>query len=345
MSNWSFIDHCTNYLNRPRMGDPRAPNLWPSEASAIIEEEGQQKLVGKCRRAVWFRWLSDNISYYKDPEAISAYEPLYKLLKSRTLPPSPYTVWLWRAGDLYEEYLTQLAKEGGVYVASQVSVYIPELQISGKKDLVIIDPETGKLSTIEVKSVYGFGANTVLGTPSARGKGELGVPRESNLMQIALYEWWADAADEQFQAAKLVYGSRDTGRYAEYNVWTEGDSILYSGVAPNITKPITSKITISSILAQYKYVDDSYKNRVVPARDYDLKFSEEKIQELYEAGKLNKTETEKHEKLLAYRKGESKRKIKPVVKGHWQCDLCSFKNICYKSTDEDDPNYGKPEVL
>lgn len=332
------------------MGDPRAPNLWPSEASALIEDDGETKIVGKCRRAVWFRWLTDNISYYKDPEAIKAYEPLYKLLKSRTLPPSPYTIWLWRAGDLYEEYLTQLAKEGGVYVASQVSVYIPNLQISGKKDLVIIDPETGKLSTVEVKSVYGHGANSVLGTPGQRGKGELGTPRESNIMQIALYYWWSDANNEEFQASKLVYGSRDTGRYAEYNVWTEAQNdgdhkILYSGVAPNITKAAETKFTINNILAQYQYVDDSYKAGVVPKRDYDLKFSEEKVQKLYEAGELNKSETERHEKLLAYRRGESKRKIKPINKGHWQCDLCSFKDICYKSTDTESPDYGKPEVL
>lgn len=349
MSNWSLVDHLTDQLLKPKLGDPKPPSFWPSEASAVINNDYEEvEVVGRCRRATWFRWLIANYKFYSK---YSVYKSLIEELNLKTLPTDKYLLWIWRAGDLYEEYITSLAKESGVYIGSQIPIYIPNSNISGKIDLVVINPESHKYSIVEAKSVYGFGGNSTLGTPSERAKGKSGKPKESNLMQAALYEWWFASQDETFENTRLVYGSRDTGRNGEYlistplNKETKQHEIFYKSINPNVTTAVNSKISIENIFSQFQYINNSLDSGTVPKRDFDLQYSEEYIDKLYERDELTKTEKEKYEKYQAYKKGESKRKIKPIIKGHWQCGLCSFKNICYISTDETNENYGKPRTL
>jgi hypothetical protein len=208
------------------------------------------------------------------------------------------------------------------------------LNVSGKIDLVVINPETHKYHIIEVKSVYGFNANSVMGTSSDHKKGELGKPRDSHLMQIGLYQWWYGNVHDDFAEALLIYGSRDTGRYAEYKITVEKgeddlDYIFYEGNNPISTQKINSGITMQSICAQYKLIKDSVDSGTIPGRDYELVYSDEKIDLLYQRNELNKTETAQYEKRLA-QIAEGKEKLnKQVEKGDWQCDLCQYKNICY----------------
>lgn len=340
MSNWAFIEHATAHLQRPRMGDPRAPTLWPSEATAtIVNEYDETVVVGKCRRATYFRYLLDNYRFYYHEGKYNHYAPLVEELRREQLPPDKYMIWIWRAGELYEEYLINLAKESGVFVAEQVSMYIRDINLAGKIDIVIINPETHKYSNTEVKSVYGFGGNVVLGTPGARRDGKLGSPRESNLMQIALYDWQHASKDSMYEESRLVYGARDTGRYAEYLVKTYEQedntvNIFYKGNAPNETNWIKSPITINSVVKCYQETQRNLDSGVIPERDFDLQYSEEKITTLYNRGLLSKTDKERHEKRQKFLSGESKRPIKPVIKGDWQCNLCKFKNICYSANNK-----------
>jgi hypothetical protein len=289
------------------------------------------------------------VENYKFYQKYAFYKQLVDEIDSKKLPPDRYLLWIWKAGELYEEYQINLAKASGIYVADQIGIYIPGSNVSGKVDLRIINPESHKYSNIEVKSVYGYGGNEVLGTPGARKSGKLGTPRESNLMQIALYHWWTASEDESFEKSRLIYGARDTGRYAEYLISTEETNgitkVFYEGLAPYATSKVDSGITIESILEQYKYVQDSLDGGSIPARDYELKYSESKIDKLYSEGSLNKTDTERYEKRKKYLEGESTRPIKPVVKGDWQCDKCLLKNICYMSTDEENDSYGVPREL
>lgn len=329
MSNWTFIEHITNYLSRPRLGDKKPPTLWPSEASAIIKNEyGEDVVVGKCRRASFFRYLVDS---YNFTDKYSFYEPLVTNLHRNYIPPDSYMQWIWKQGELYEEYCVELAKESGVYIATQTQIYIPQLNVSGKIDLVALNPDTGKYSSVEFKSVYGFNGNVVLGTPGDRRKGILGTPRDSNLMQIGLYQWWYADQDDQFEEGRLVYGSRDTGRYAEYKISIKEDSpkhIIYQGASPAETEPVISPITIESISEQYQSTQLNLDAGIIPPRDFDLVYSEEKIDTLYQRSLLNKADTERYEKRMKQIE-DGKKPILPVEKSDWHCSLCSWKKICY----------------
>ena len=144
---WSFIKHITDYMSRPRLGNQKAPTLWPSEASMILENEyGEKENIGKCRRAIFFRYLKDN---YIFSEKYSHYKSLIEEIDKHGVDVDPYIRWIWVQGNLYEDYLLNKAKESGVYIGDQTQVYIPKYNVSGKIDIIVINPETSKLSISE----------------------------------------------------------------------------------------------------------------------------------------------------------------------------------------------------
>jgi CRISPR/Cas system-associated exonuclease Cas4 (RecB family) len=324
---WSFITHVTNHLTRPRLGEQKQPTLWPSGATSELDGI----VIGKCRRQNFFRYAKDNYAF---SDNYSHLKNVYDLVKEKTIPPSVYSQWIWRAGELYEQYCIDIAKESGIYVADQVAIYIPEFNVSGKIDLITINPDTHKYQIVEVKSVYGFNANTVLGTDSQRKNGTMGKPRESHLMQLGIYQAWYGNTNDDFSEALLVYGARDTGKYAEYLLTVEKleddkHYIHYQPNSPCTGSKVNSGITIESILLNYKLVQDSVNEGNIPKRDYDRLYSQEKIQSMYDSKLLNKTETAQHEKRLKQIEEGKKRIVKPVERGDWQCRFCEYREICY----------------
>lgn len=334
-SGWSFIEHITKSLSRKRGGDPKPPTLWPSEASAVVNG----KVVGKCRRATFFRFMLENYSYSSN---YKVWATLADHIKKNQLPVEPYLLWIWRQGELYEDFVVEEAKISGVFLEGQTQVYIPDYNVSGKKDLEVLNPLTGKRSIVEVKSVYGFGGNVVLGTPSERRKGGSGKPKDPNLMQTALYHWWHASEDDAYEESRLVYGSRDTGRYGEYLVKTENVDgvvkILYKPHTPNPGAWVTSGITINSILEEYRNQQLWLDAGTIPPRDFNILYGEEELAELYAEGELNKTEVQQYEKVLERREenkiaiqngDKPKKELKQIEKGHFQCGFCPYSPICY----------------
>lgn len=335
MSNWSFIDHVSKYISRPRMGNEKEPTLWPSESSAIVKNDYNEEVnIGRCRRSIFFRFLLASYKYY---EKYSHYSELVKELKTNKVDPDTYTQFIWMQGNLYEDYLLDIAKKSGVYIADQTQVYIPSHKISGKIDIVVIDPESEKYRIVEAKSVYGFNASKVLGSPTERKSGQLGTPKASYLMQLGLYQWWYANKREEFGDGLLVCGARDTGKYAEFGVTvhlneeTEENHIYYYNNDPYKGPEIDSGISIENILNQFAYIQECLDTGVIPERDFDLLYSNEKIDLIYSRGELNKSETLRYEKRQAQIKANKTKINKQIEKGDWQCSYCSFKNTCYSS--------------
>jgi hypothetical protein len=329
---FSFIETITKQLDRVELGEQKAPTLWPSAATALMGD----KAIGKCRRQAFYRYVTDSYNFSED---YNHYKELVASINENKQPVSNYLKWIWRAGELYEDYCVNLAKEAGIYVATQVSIYIPKLNVSGKIDLVVVNPETNKYQIVEVKSVYGFNANSVMGTDSQRKKGILGEPRESHLMQLGIYQWWYGNPND-FDPGSLVYGARDTGKYAEYLVTVEHvdelgeDFIFYQGNSPCITEKVNSGISMQSVMRNYKIILDALESGEAPPRDYCASYTEEMIDELYEAGKLTKTDTAQYEKRKKQIEEGKARIVKAVEKGDWQCRFCEYQTFCYKEDDE-----------
>lgn len=358
MNKWSIADHLTNYLSREKLGHSKHPTLWPSEASAIIKNKwGEEEVVGKCRRATFFRYATHSFEFYPELDHL---RPLVQELKTKAVEPERYLRWIWEAGKLFEEQQINLSKSCGIYVEDQVRVFIKEYNLSGSMDLIIVNPQTYAKSIVEIKSVYSFGGNQVMGTPYERRVGVIGVPRDSNLMQIALYDWFFAQERSDFEHSRLLYGDRGTGRDAEFGIETKQIEdtihIFYWGISPNYSKKILSPITINSIINDgYQYIIDHLMAGTIPPRDFELEYSQERIKTLYDRDlvsekkdqKLTKKERERIEK-IEQRKVEDAERIKngknplkplkPVTKGDWHCQNCKFIEVCYNTKDNSPRN-------
>lgn len=326
-SDWSFVNWITFELSKTSLDEQKAPTLWPSSATAIVDGT----VVGKCRRQAFYRYVSDLYNFSPKNNYL---KDIYESIKDLKESPSLYTRWIWRAGELYEDLCIDLAKTSGIFVGTQVSTYIPAFNVSGKIDLIVMNPVEQTYHIIEVKSVYGFNANSVIGTDANYKKGIIGQPRDSHLMQLGIYQWWYGNPKE-WGPGILLYGSRDNGRAAEYLVTVEKNSeddldyIWYQGQYPVKTEKVNSGITIQSIMECYKHIQDCADSGTIPDRDYELEYSQEKITELYEAGLLTKTDTAQYEKRMKQIEEGKKKLVKPVEKGDWQCRLCDYKKVCY----------------
>jgi hypothetical protein len=326
---FSFIEAITEQLSRKPLGEQKAPTLWPSAATAS-QEDGT--VLGKCRRQAFYRYATD---LYKFDKKYDTFKDLVTQLNEEKKPPSKYLKWIWRAGELYEQYCIDLSKEAGLFVATQVNIYIPKTNVSGKIDLVVVNPETQKYQIVEVKSVYGFNANSVMGTDAQQRKGFLGEPRSSHLMQLGIYQWWYGNTND-FGPGLLVYGARDTGKFAEYIVTVEPcedgeDYIFYQGNAPVQTEKKNSGISLQSVMRNYKSILDAASTGEVPPKDYHLKYTEEMIEQMYQDGLLGKIDTTQHEKRKKQIAEGKKRIVKPVEKGDWQCRFCDYQTTCQKN--------------
>jgi len=153
-------------------------------------------------------------------------------------------------------------------------------------------------------------------------------------MQLGLYQWWlGNSQPEQYGSGLLVYGARDTGRYAEYEVTVEEENgelfIFYKGNSPNKTEKVNSGLSINNIKDQYIYVNNCLLSGEIPERDFELSYSEEKLELLCDRGELSKKDTEQFLKRKKQIEEGKTRLVKAVEKGDWQCRLCQYRNICY----------------
>lgn len=346
-TSWSLLEHITLALTRPKMGDSKAPTQWPSEASAaVVNDYGELEVLGSCRRRAYFRLLVDTNAH--SPQALTPeLQALSAQLKEEKSAPRDEMLFIWAQGELYEKYVIEQAMLTGVFVSTQSPVYLPGYNLSGKLDLVAIDPETGLLTIAECKSVHGRGGEKALGSVANRNKGLLGVPKDSNLMQIALYDWHVKATwpnPEHWGDSRLLYGDRGTGMHAEYLVRTVPDK---EHVARVYYKPLSAKgkwveapFTIGQILEAYKYIADHLASNTVPPRDFKAEYSIEDLAKAYERDLLTrKADREQWESYSARVKLNEERaaeglspkvNIKPPSVADFACTYCDFAKTCSK---------------
>jgi hypothetical protein len=339
MSDWSFMSQIASGLKRSNRGDPRWPTLWPSEAT-VVDSDGN--VQGRCRRATFFRYAAARQAW--EPYLSEQQKDLVDLWQSLKKPHSDYTLFVFKQGDLYEDFLIEMSKNVGVFVATQTPVYIKSANVSGKIDIEAINPETGKLSIVEAKSVHGFGGTKTIGK-AATGKyaGKAGEPKESHLMQLGTYHYWVAQADESYEESRLVYGDRGTGQHAEFLVWTEpkesGTEIWYRQTLPYQGQATCVKFTIEDMLDQFQLTHKRTSDFEVPDRDFDLQYSYEKMVAAYNSGDLPKVAKVQMEKIFA-RQSENESRVaegkKPLAdltlpkRGDWQCSYCDGQKFCYE---------------
>tara|TARA_R110002020_G_scaffold268819_3_gene484048 strand:+ start:6518 stop:7672 length:1155 start_codon:yes stop_codon:yes gene_type:complete len=301
MDVWKHLD---KEILRSRLKKTGPVHAYPSEASRIGKNPvtNMDMTIGACLRKQYYR--------YKN-QLIERGHTTGKLYETTDL--SATDLWKFAASFDTEHTIVEKSKEAGIWAENNKSFHMSELNMKGELDLILMEPDTGKLIGVDVKSVYGYyGEKQVFGTKSDWSKGRKGTPKEDHVMQIALYTWyWRD----EIAYFKILYFSRGSGQRQEYTISLEPDGEDFKVM-------IDDKYAgwnISAMLDRYEALINATKTNTLPPREYDLYYSTEYIDALAEAGELSKTDKTKWDK-------GSK-----VVKGDWRCSYCSFKPNCYDS--------------
>jgi hypothetical protein len=111
----------------------------------------------------------------------------------------------------------------------------------------------------------------------------------------------------------LIYISRDGGPNAEFNIELvkEGENTY-----PVINGIVKRTFSIEQIYERYKELGEHIKNKTLPERDFNMFWSDERIEAEYTAGNISDTK---------YKTWKSKKT--PI--GDWNCNYCKYKTECW----------------
>ena len=309
----------------------------PTGASAkMINERGEETLVGKCLRQVWYS----------------------KKRVPRTNPATDNNQFLFMMGNAAEDGLQKAWENAGILLESNAKLRAniaknPEtddaIMLSGEVDAILrwtemrtgddgvprmhIDPT--KAIGIEVKSKWGYGAKMVMqGNKSSTY--EHGYPQIEHLMQTGLYLHTRKAFEEfhdvEIPYFVICYISRDNGLHKSFRVeLSDGydGRIIVKDMDGNELKPKAEKsldwgvqtqqieLTIDMMRERFLMQIENLKSDTPPPRDFALRYSDEEAERLNSVGELSKTKFNEHGK-------------KPLSEiGDWNCTYCDCIGVCY----------------
>jgi hypothetical protein len=282
--NMKLIEMVDKHLENPyaiHTGLHRGYN-HPSQASCLIKNEyGEEVVAGKCLRDVY--WQHKGIG--------------------ETNPMTARGERICSVGKMVEKFEIEQYKQLGIWRDNNVKFFDPRTNVSGEADCVVWDSEKSSLRGVEIKSGYDYKFRTdVIGTPTRPGK-----PKMEHLLQTMLY---IDYFKFPFS---LVYIDRGNAARREYEITLNTDG------TPNIDgKKLLNGISIPRCVARFKELEECVKDGVLPRRDFQARYSRERVEFLYNSRRLNKGQTEEFEK------------SKNVDMGDYQCGYCERRDYCRK---------------
>ena len=185
---------------------------------------------------------------------------------------------------------------------------------------------------------------------------ELGFPQIEHLMQTALYlaarKRFEDYHNVEIPYFVICYILRDNGIHKSFRVELsdgyDGRIIVKDmngkELKPKMEKalewnvtPQQMELTLDMMRERYYQQLENLKSDTPPPREYDLRYSDEKAERLFNAGDLSKTKKANHEK-------------NPLDNiGDWNCSYCDWKDVCYPqgifTKDVEDGNLTLDEAL
>lgn len=287
--NYDLMKATDEHIVRPRFQAERERRFYPSEASVQIRDEhGDLVVHGGCLRASYFR-LS------------GAFEG------------TPYdarTQWIFKQGDSVEAMLVEQWKQMGVWVENSVKFVDQENNISGELDAILAEPPSGQLYGVEVKSFYGYQAETQLfGNRKIKA-----FPKMSQLLQTLVY---LNYFEESLPYFRMVYFARDSVKRRTFKIELQHEGpVKY----PKVEGEVVRSFTINDILDRYRRLQTHIDSNTVPPPDYELQFPAAKIRDYHDKGKISDSK---------FSKWESGKLKKHEHVGDWQCSYCRFKEVCW----------------
>ena len=326
---WKILDQ---YLQRDdSIPDIRPVNLYPSEASVSYQNShGEVVVKGTCIRRAWLRIkVAEQMAKTRQKQVdIPIRDKMISVVPTRI---DLGSLWRFKAGDYFELLVKDQMRDAGILHTGHKKFFTPLRYgyfLSGELDMIAKNPLSGGLLGTEVKSISGYDAQRqIIGDPYRRWKGK---PKHSHVMQAAIYDdQWPEL--EEF---KLLYICRDNQLKVEFDIKVD---------TSDPSKPIfidgerIKEYTLSDVYNRYYVLCQQLTAGTIPARDYDLIYSDDQMNRMSARKELSKTNAETWKKYWdreqEYKSGKKNiRRLKRPVVSPWNClpHYCPFSNFCYR---------------
>jgi len=140
----------------------------------------------------------------------------------------------------------------------------------------------------------------------------------NHLLQTLVYKY----EFPELECFKLVYMGRDKARRIAYEVKLVQDEVDNKIIhRPEVEGTALLDFTMEDVLQRYVELDAAIKAKTPPPKDFELKYSDQKIEKLHQDKKLSTLKYNKWKKCKS-----STHRDWP---GDWQCSYCPFNALCW----------------
>lgn len=289
--------------------------MSPSSASIeLIDAHGQKKVVGACLRQQYYRLKG----FIPDEGGRNIDWNLSAML-----------------GEKAHELLAQLIDLHGFSMglqrlATEHSFVVQGKGIGGRTDLILWDYNSNEPIGVEIKSIGEFKAKKAMEQPIDEHLLQSviyldhyakTIPKD----QIGIKKWylWYISRTENWSLKAKDHNSPFTMLWDYCITLEDGVPIVHGS---NFNQKLT-QYSIENIYKRFDQLRTYLDTNQVPPRDYEERYSEEKLTHLYKTSQIpTKRDTEIIEKWL--NKGATPGKLN-VVLGDAECKFCEFSKACW----------------
>ena len=255
-------------------------------------------------------------------------------------------IFKMQMGGLIQSLIENQIKKAGLWMGSEVRMWIPKYKVSGRVDTWCWDPDSLRPGQPRIPIPIEFKSTGRFGEPGqiTISKGKL-MPHGEHVCQVMpyldFYSQWPEWFHGQPLRIVIFVISRDSMNWKEHVVTLGGkgkygddikDDERYA-IVRNETGTFQMKhITMAGIYSRYMQVAEYLRQGTGPPRDFNLQHNNDRIKAMADKGLMSATDAKK---VAAAIKRDPKgldrwlgKQEKPY--GDWQCAYCPFTAKCWQ---------------
>jgi hypothetical protein len=300
----------------------RASHWYPSGARVKVAhpKTGAMKVFGGCIRAQVARYMQEAPSdVMHDEESLG----------------------VWMAGDQIQDVIEGRWKQAGVFVQSELPIYLKSHNVSGRIDTILEKEQPNgskKKFGVEVKSKAGYYSQTSYISPNKSANPTDFRPADDHLLQSMIY-MHACKTEPQLQPYNIdkwliAYILRDNYAFNYFELELTDDTysrgagypIIYSKVKPEGF--IYGWFSVKDIFDSFEEMEKHEKAKTLPPRDFINVYSQQELQQKAADGDLGKTHCTSIANGQFHKVTRTVNGTKEPL-GDFQCAYCNFRSKCW----------------
>ena len=301
-------------------------SISPSSASVeYFDEHGQKRIVGACLRQQYYRLKG----FIPDEGGRNIDWNLAAMI-----------------GEQCHELLSKLIDQYGFSMgiqrlASEHPFSIAGKGISGRTDLILWDHVNREPIGVEIKSIGEFKVKKAIEQPIDEHVLQSviyldhyakTIPKD----QLGITKWylWYISRTENWSIKGKAHNSPFAMLW-DYCITLEDNIPVIHG---SNFKQKLPQYSIDNIYKRYDTLKEHLQKDIVPSRDYEERYSEEKLTHMFKTDQIS---TKRDQELISkwLDKGAKPGTLK-VALGDAECNFCEFKKVCWSGvTNTEKPNF------